>query len=180
MTTWPNWVDLIVLILVLTRGYNGLHRGALMELLRLTGVVVVTVLVVNYASVVESWLRPWLRINAAASTVLVFWGCFFLSMFIMNRLLGYASQAITWERSHWLTQGIGLVLGTLRGLWWSGLILLVLSSSGVTYLQESVEERSLVGPGLLAISRETLEQLSDRFPGGQNRGPILIPPVKRY
>ncbi len=151
-----------------------------MELLRLIGAVVVTLVVVNYASVVGGWLRPWWRIDAVLTVFLVFWGCFVVSLFIMNRLLGYATQLTTWERSHWLTQGIGLLLGALRGLWWSGLILLALSSSGFMYLQESVEERSLLGPRLLAITHDTLEQLSDSFPGAQHRGPTLIPPAKRY
>ena len=152
-----------------------------MQLLRLIGTVVVTLMVVNYASVVGGWLRPWWKINEGVAACLVFWGCFVVSLFIMNRLLGYAAEHLaTGERHHWLSHGIGFLLGGLRGLWWSGLILLTLSSSGFLYLQESVEERSVVGPRLLAISHETLERLSDAFPGAQHRGPILIPPAKRH
>ena len=151
-----------------------------MELLRLIGAVAVTLVVVNYAGVVGGWLRPWWRIDAVLAAFLVFWGSFVIAMFVMNRLLGSAAQLITWEHSHWLTRGIGLLLGALRGLWWSGLILLALSSSGFFYLQESVEERSLVGPRLLAIAHDTLERLSDSFPGAHHRGPSLLPPVRQY
>ncbi|MBI1991840.1 MAG: CvpA family protein [Candidatus Omnitrophica bacterium] len=178
MTTWPNWVDLIVATLLLLKCYGGFHRGFLTELFRSLGAVVVTALTINYSGVVASWLQPWLRFDPVLVNVLVFWLLFLGLMFIRRRLLSLAAQAITWERIHWTTQGLGLVLGALQGLWWSGIILVALSSSGFIYLQQSVEERSVSGPWLLTISREYLEGLSDRFPGGAYRGPTLIPPLR--
>ena len=70
-----------------------------------------------------------------------------------------------------------MLLGGLRGVWWSGIFIIVLASSGVTWLQQGVEERSLIGPLLLPASREMLEQVAGRFPGAQPHGTELVPPV---
>ena len=56
MTTWPNWVDLIILILILRMSYNGFGRGLLMEMLQLAGAVAITCLSVNYWGLVKTLL----------------------------------------------------------------------------------------------------------------------------
>ena len=178
MTTWPNWVDLIVITLLLVKCYGGFHRGFLTELFRSIGAVAVTALTVNYSGVVANWVQPWLKFDPVVVTFLVFWLLFLGLMFIRRWLLNLVAQAITWERMHWTTQGLGLILGALQGFWWSGVILLALSSSGFTYLAQSVEERSVSGPQLLTIARESLERVTDHFPGGEGRGPTLMPPAK--
>ncbi|MBI3011835.1 MAG: CvpA family protein [Candidatus Omnitrophica bacterium] len=163
---------------MLLKCYGGFHRGFLTELFRSLGAVAVTALTINYSGVVASWLQPWLRFDPVLVNFLVFWLLFLGLMFIRRRLLNLVARVIQWERIHWATQGLGLVLGALQGLWWSGIILVALSSSGFIYLQQSVEERSVSGPWLLSTSREYLERLSGYFPGGENRGPTLIPPAR--
>ncbi len=93
---------------------------------------------------------------------------------IVKRVAG----VIKWERVHWLLQGMGLLLGGLRGLWWSGFLLIVLASSGFNGLRQSVEERSLIGPQLLPVARRSLEQVVERFPGALPRGSDLVPLIK--
>ena len=103
---------------------------------------------------------------------------FLILIFAVHMIIRRVTNVIKWERLHWAIQGLGLMVGALRGLWWSGLILAVLTSSGVTYLQESVEKRSVLGPRLAQLARVQLEQVADRFPGASLRGPFLIPPMK--
>jgi len=88
------------------------------------------------------------------------------------------TEVIKWERLHWAIQGLGLMLGALRGLWWSGMILVVLTASGITYLQESVEQRSVLGSHFAQVARESIQRIADRFPGASLRGPVLVPPLR--
>lgn len=178
MTTWPNWVDLVIVTILLVRCYNGFHAGALGECLKLIGTVCATVLTMNYAGVVADWLQGWFRFNPTLTDLLGFWLLLLALLFARNLLLGLVTRLIKWERVHWTIQGIGLALGALQGLWWSGLLLLALASSGFFYLRESVEQRSVLGARLLPISRESIERVSDRFPGAHNRLPDLVPPMK--
>lgn len=176
--TWPNWVDLIVLTILFTASYNGFRRGLTCELLNLVGAIVVTVLTVNYFNLVFSRLRPWV---GSASPILigqvVFWG-FFLMLRVGVRLtINFLTRFLKWEPVHWLLQGMGMVLGVVRGLWWAGFCLLVLSGSGVVYLRESVERRSVSGPRLVVVARDSLEWVTDRAPGVAYRTQTLVPPM---
>lgn len=178
MTIWPNWIDLIVVTIILRTCYNGFGRGLLTELLNLVGVLVITLITVNYAGLVTAWLGPRSSLAPKLVAVLVFWGLFFMLVVVMHAILKRLTQIIKWERLHWSIQGVGLFLGGLRGLWWSGFILVVLSASGMGFFQESVEKKSVLGPRLLTIARTNLEQMADRFPGAQHRGKTFIPPLK--
>ena len=178
MTTWPNWVDLIVVTVLFRTCYNGFGRGFAAELLSLVGAVSVVSCTVNYWPVVTRWLRPWLWVDSAVMGFIVFIGFFLILVLAVHVALRRITEVIKWERLHWAIQGLGLLLGGLRGLWWSGFILVILTSSGVTYLQESVEQRSVLGPRLAVVSRSSLERIADRFPGASHRSPGLVPPVK--
>lgn len=178
MTTWPNWVDLVIVTILLRTSYNGFGRGLLSEILSLVGAVGATVLTINYAHRVTQWVSPWIWFSQTVAGFVVFLGLFLILIFVVHVVMRRVTDVIKWERLHWAVQGLGLMIGALRGLWWSGVILTVLTSSGVVYLQESVEKRSVLGPRLAHIARANLAQVADRFPGAALRGPVLIPPLK--
>ena len=177
MTTWPNWVDLVVITVTLKMCYNGYVRGIVTELLYLLGAIAVIFLTINYWGFAAGTLRSWVGFPPNLLGPVVFWAFFLMIWVVIRIMLRSLTGLMKWERLHWVIQSIGLVLGGVRGLWWSGFLLLVFATSGFVYLQQSVEERSVFGPRVLAASRTCLEQLSDRFPGGTLRGAVLIPPV---
>ena len=178
MKAWPNWVDLVIVSSLFIACYRGYWRGLLAELLNLAGAVTITSVTLNYGRVVAQWVpRPsWVADTVA--NVVFFWTLFLLLWVVVRLIQKRLSAVIKWERLHWIIQSAGLVCGGLRGLWWAGFIVVVLSSSGFTYLRQSVEERSLLGPKLLRLSRDALGQAADRFPGAVSRGAELVPPVK--
>lgn len=179
MTTWPNWVDLIVLTVVFTTGYNGFRRGFWFEFLNLAGAVVVTALTVNYATFVTFRLRPWIgSLNPILVAQLVFWTLFLVLRIGVRLLIGLVTRALKWEQVHWTLQTMGMVLGVARGLWWAGFLLISVSASGVVYLRESVEDRSVSGPRGLAAAQEAIEWVSRHAPGARYRTKQLVPPMR--
>ena len=177
MTRWPNWIDLIIVTIVLRTSYNGFGRGLLAELLNVLGVVGVTALAVNYWPQAMAWVRAYVALSPTLVAVAVFWGLFVILLVGMHVVLRRITHVIKWERLHVAVQGLGLVLGGLRGVWWAGFLALVLSSSGIGPLQQSVEERSLLGPRLVDVSRTTLEDITSRFPDASVRHESFIPPI---
>lgn len=178
VTTWPNWVDLVIVIILLRTSYNGFGRGLLTEILSLAGAVCATIFTINYVNLVTRWVSPWVWFNQTVAGFIIFIALFLILIFVVHVVIRRLTEVIKWERLHWAVQGLGLMVGALRGLWWSGVILTVLTSSGVIYFQESVEQRSVLGPRLAQMARAHLEQIADRFPGASLRGPALIPPLK--
>ena len=177
VTTWPNWVDLVIVIIFFRTCYNGLDRGLVAEFLTLIGAVSATALSLNYFGVVRGWI-PVLGVPPYLADLFVFWAFFLILVLLVHMVLKRVTDVIKWERLHWALQGFGLVLGGLRGFWWATFLLIALTSSGFTGVRESVEKRSVIGPGLLPIGRMTVERVIDRFPGAENRGQTLIPPIK--
>lgn len=176
MTQWPNWVDLVIVSITLKTCYGGYVRGVVTELLYAVGTVALTVLSVAYWEKLAGWLQPWVAFPYHLVGVLAF-VVLFLTLWVMIRVAVRSfTQIIKWERLHWLLQTIGLILGAARGLWWSGFLLLILSSSGFVYLRQSVEERSLASPKLVEVSRQTMAQLLELVPGA-SRDTILIPSI---
>lgn len=178
MTTWPNWVDLVVVTILLRTSYNGFGRGLVAELLSLAGAISATVFTMNYARVVTQAVSPWIWFDATVAGFLIFVGLFLILIAAVHAIMKRLTEIMNWERLHWAIQGIGLMLGALRGLWWSGVIVVVLTASGVVYLQESVEKRSVLGPHLVSVARESIGRIADRFPGASLRGPVLVPPLR--
>ena len=179
MKTWPNWVDLIVVIVLLTTCYRGYIYGLLAELLHLIGAVSATAVSINYAPTIAAWIEQWWSWpNPTTLTFLVFLCVLLALVGVVHWLLQLLTKLLKWERLNWIFEIFGLALGGLRGLWWCGVLMLMLSVSHVSYLQASVEERSVIGPHLLPVSRESLEWVTGRFPGVQYRSKTLVPPLK--
>lgn len=178
ITKWPNWVDLVIVILVFRGCYVGFGRGFLTEVLNLAGAVCIAALTINYAAVLFGFIQPWWSLGPVVGNFVVFWLLFLtcvLGIHFVNRRL---TQLFKWERLHWTIQGIGFVFGGLRGLWWSGFFLIAMASSGFAYLQDSVQTNSVLGPHLLVLSQKVFEETVHRFPGAGHRIETLVPPAK--
>ena len=117
MTTWPNWVDLIIITILLRTCYTGFGRGLWTEVLNLCGAISVTALTVNYARMVTDAFRSWLPFNPTVVDFLGFWAFFALLLVAAHVLLKRLGEIIKWERFHWSIQSVGLMLGAVRGFW---------------------------------------------------------------
>ena len=177
MLTWPNWVDLVVVTIVLTTGYKGFHRGLFTGLINLLGVVATTALVVTYANSAANWIMPWLKTDPTLSAFALFWCCFLVGLLVMHQILKVIARILAWERFNPITQILGMLVGALRGGWWAGLLLFALSTSGVEYLQKSVDERSVTAGYVLPPVRSALERLVDLMPAEQHQSSALLPPL---
>lgn len=175
---WPNWVDLFCVMLFVRGCYIGYARGVVSEFFHLAVLVCVTALGVNYWRPAAEWVHYWLAIDPVVLSAVLFWVAFLMSYLVLRTMVRRAAALLGWERLHWVVQFVSVALGAARGLWWIGLLLLTLTSSGVTYLQESAQERSLLGSRLEQPALDVLVQVTDRFPGAQYRVPPLLPPWK--
>ena len=159
---------------------GGLDRGFLIELVVFLGAVAVGVFSVNYWPVVAEWIRPWLANDPrldAISFALVFLNLFLFVRFLVRLLTKPLSQK---QHTNWLTFSGGLIVGALRGAWWSLFLMVVLASTGWDWMHESVAKYSIVGQRLLPESRQLLLDVSSRFPGAEHRRSELIPAFRHH
>lgn len=168
-TVWPNWVDLLVITLVLRTGYIGSIRGLLTELFNLFGLVSATALACNFYGVVAQRAAPWWA-GDPATLAFIFFVVLFLGSWVVFRVLfRRLADLLKWERLHWTVQLLGMLVGAVRGLWWCTLLMLLMLSVGLPYLAASVQERSIIGPHVVAVGKRSVEWVADRFPGHMSR-----------
>ena len=164
---WPNWVDLVVLSVVVRTSYSGFHRGPLAEFFSLFGLVSATACSCFFYAPVADMLQPWLPMPATLLRFLTFLALLILSTVILMRFAARKlTELIKWDRMHWLAQLVGLVLGAVRGLWWCGLILLLALGARWSYLQQSILERSLSGARLVEASNQAFLNVTSLYAGG--------------
>ena len=157
--------------------YIGFERGFLAELFHLVVVVSATVLACNFHGVVSGFVATWWQWNPSVLNCLSFLLLLGVGLFVGRLLLLALTNFLKWERLHWIVQGLGLMLGGLRGLWWAGLLLLLLLATGVPYLKDSIEERAVFGPRLASVAKDSLEFVADWYPGHAKRA-VLVPALE--
>ena len=175
---WPNWIDLLILYLFWIGCYNGFGRGFFAELFNLISAVAITVLTLNFSGMATAALSPWIPLPAPITSLVAFWGLFLILWYIGLNIRRWLAGLIKWERFNWFIQGMGLLLGGLRGLWWAGLAVLVMTASDYVFLKESVQEKSVLAQRLLTSFRLSLDQIGNRFPGARLRTDTPVPPIR--
>jgi len=174
----PNWFDLILITLFFKGCYSGFGRGFLTELLHLAGLVLATVVAINFYGTASQWLSPLFWFGHQTGVFLTFLIIFLAMVFGVSVLTRALGRALQWERMNLVVQGLGLLIGGVRGLWICGLIAVIMTSSGIPYLRHSVEQESLLGRRLHDKARMVFTQVTARAPGGESRDPRLVPKAR--
>ena len=171
-----NWVDLFAVTLVLKTCYTGWGRGVLSELLHVSGLVLASAIACNWYEPVARWVAQWVAFDPAKLNFVLFLVLLFMLLLLFQIAIRLMGKLIQWERVHWAVQSLGLIVGGLRGIWLVGLCVLIFIATGLPPLVESVNERSLVGPSLVRLSMQYLQEAADWLP--HERRQELIPNAK--
>jgi uncharacterized membrane protein required for colicin V production len=147
------------------------------ECFHLVGIVSVTALAANFHGVVAEKILAWWSGDPSILRFACFFALFFGAAFLVRFAIFRLVSLIKSERVPWFVQWLGLALGLIRGVWVSGLVVLVMLSLESPYLAQSIHERSVSGPRLVSIAQRGMEWVADRFPGHLNRA-VLIPSTK--
>lgn len=171
---WPNWIDLLVVTLVIRGAYTGFDRGLLLEALHLSALISSTALVINCWGVLATWLAPWWPYTPSVVGLVAFIALYLTGPILLVRIIvRRLSDLIKWGPSNAVLHLLGLALGSVRGAWHAGMILLLLVATGWSYLAHSIEERSLLGRRLVPAIQQTLTEVADRFPGHHLRTQLM-------
>ncbi len=173
-TSWPNWVDVVVVTIFLRACYVGFSRGVESEVFGVVGAVTAAALACNFHGTVARLMLPWWKWDPASLDFFVFVTILFTATVACRALFSLVVGLVKWaERLSWLMQGLGLVVGGVRGLWWSGLLLALLLATGVPGLMYAIQDRSMVGDRLVRLTSTTLQQVADWYPGRDQRTSVL-------
>lgn len=137
--------------------------------------VTATVLTCHVHARAAQLVSPWWPFNHSllgfTCFILVLWVSAVIGAGLTVRLFTKLLQEHPIRRA---LPAVGLMLGGARGLWWAGMLLLIVLATERPYLTTSITQRSLVSPRLVKATQHNLRWLANRVPGHDDHA-VLIP-----
>ncbi len=156
--------------------YSGFGRGLIVEVINLLAVVSVTALACNFYAWLAQLAVPWWHGDPGHLQFVIFAILLLTGILVTHLMIRRVVEVSKNNRLHWTLECVGMMVGGARGLWWTGVLLLMLLSLGVPYLTDSIEERSIAAPWLEPHAKQIITTVVDQFPGAMHR-PQLFPSV---
>lgn len=148
-----NWVDILILIIVLRVTYLSFNEGLSHALLPLFGSVAMVVVSLGYYGVIGSLLPDGSIKKLLGGTIdfLTFLALVIVTGIVFKLLKILSDFIIKFEWNSSVERYGGAICGAVRALIAASLILMVLSMAPLPYLQRSIRSESLSGRYVLAI-----------------------------
>ncbi len=131
-----NYLDIIILSVVIFFFIKGLFRGFFQEVFGLVGIVVALILATKYMSDLAAWLDNWVSIPPAFTTLLGFLLIFFCIIFLSHLTAHLLQRIFKYSFLGWLEKIGGGVVGFLKGA--TIISLLILFSSKLPYIERLI------------------------------------------
>ena len=158
-----NWVDIIVITLLIRSSYIGWRRGLIGEIFAFLGIIAALFISIYYYNKLAQFLSAHSFLTLAVAGVISFLGLVILTL-IAFKLLNKALQVIVKIRLKGAFERAGgLILGFSQGCILSSLLVLALVLLPSSYAQNSVKEKSVLGKLALKLA-PTLYQKVAKIP----------------
>ena len=174
-----NWVDVLVILLLLRSTYIGARIGLTAELFKLIGTVISIALGLHYYNEIAEVLVGYIAIPIwilqfiiLVVIILSIRGIFKYGIVLILRVLNiqFVSQ---------LEKIGGTLIGLGRGILIWGLVLIILSIFPFRYLNYSICEKSFLAPYFIKLTKKTYTSIIGLIPLVEPKEIKVGPPVKR-
>lgn len=152
-----NWIDIIVLILLIRGCYIGYYEGFSVEIFKTLGAIVTAAITLLYYRQPAQWLvlHSFLHLPVAkflSVTILTF------SLLIVAKVVRvFAFKVLHLELFGNLERWGGFIFGLVRGIVFASLFIFAIRLLPGEYIKESVEKQSFSGPCLKDVAPKALD-----------------------
>jgi uncharacterized membrane protein required for colicin V production len=162
-----NWVDIFFVICLIRAGYIGFSRGFTSEIPRIICAFLTVVLAYQFYGRLGLFLSKYPIVKAEAVDALAF--ILLVAGFAVLSFFACMGYRIIMKASgpHMFEVIAGLVVGLVRGILISSLILVCVEFMAPGYVERSINEASIVGLKLIKIAPGTYEFVSNLVKNGQ-------------
>ena len=173
-----NWLDIVVLVLVVRSIYMGAKRGLTAELFNFFGILISLILSVQWYSRVADVLI----LNFSLPIWLCNMLCFIIIVQIIRLIFKYTLtfllKILNIQFIPQLEKIGGGVIGCGRGIIVSGILMLTLSFVPNDYMKESIQSKSFTGSFLIKVTERTYSSLTSWLPEEKRESAIFGIPTK--
>jgi membrane protein required for colicin V production len=159
-----NWVDILILIILLRTSYVGFTRGLSHELLTLAGVITAIIVAIHNYKYLGSFFNNQFKLPFEFSNFIGFILLVLIVFIIIRFIRLFLYTIVKLELFPPLERYGGLVLGVTRGCLVTSLLLLCLLFIPNQYVRSSIYSNSLVGQAFLKIAPMFYERTVSVFP----------------
>ena len=170
-----NWVDIILLTLLVRISYVSFKNGLLPEFFRLLGLLSAYVISLNNYTLLTDFLSAHFRWISRDSYIIFSFLFIFLVIAFSFILIARLARLLlrTGDEVSGVSRLIGLVLGSLRGLFIISLVYILLVNSPFTYLSQSAKDRSFIGQYISEIPALTYKIGINCYPFKKVETPLV-------
>jgi uncharacterized membrane protein required for colicin V production len=160
-----NWVDLLIIILMLRTSYVAFQDGLSHELFPLIGSVVITVVGLRYYTQLSTILsQNMFNAPRQITDFLAFMLLVVVTGILFKLFKALADRIIKVEWHPLLERFGGLFVGVAKAAIVTSLVIITLSLAPLPYLQWSIRDKSLMGMPFLKIGPAIYEKVSRILP----------------
>jgi membrane protein required for colicin V production len=152
-----NWVDVIVVILLIRGGYIGFAQGFSVEFFKTLGAVTATVSALLFYEDLAAWLTSYAYLPLQISRFISFSALVISLLLVFKVVRILVIKILHLELLGKLERWAGVVLAMARSIIVASLLLFVLALLPVDYIKESVAEKSFFGPYLQPVAPKVVE-----------------------
>jgi len=161
-----NWLDIILLVVVIASGLIGLRTGLIKEVAHLGGAVAGLIIAARYHGEFAGFFSEWL--GEGALLRIVSFLAVFAVVFVVAVLLGWLiSGSLKTLKLGWIDKFLGVAFGALRGVLLVVLILvallMILPDSKPSSVLQGSSVYEIVAPGVQLVSRFMPENLGEEI-----------------
>ena len=159
-----NWVDVIIITLLIRISYVGFVTGLGGGIISLLGITVALTASLQYYLDTGDFVANHTPISSDYAHLL----CFVVIAFLLL-LIFYVAEAliirkiITIKSSSIFSNITGFILGAIKGVFFASIVIIALELVPNEYINSSVTERSLLGNGILRAGRMVHERSANFF-----------------
>lgn len=154
-----NWIDIVLLCLILTTCYKGSQKGFVIEIFKLLGLILAIYVSLHYFSSTSDYLvKSFPALGVVFSDFVCFIVLAIVSYLALVTLRSAFCHLFKVEAAKGLERWGGLVLGFLRGLFVSSLLMIIFCLLAIPYLKASIH-KSYLGSRLVFTDVKVYESL---------------------
>jgi len=157
-----NWVDLVIIAVVLGAAFLGFKIGLLRAAFLFGALILGAVIGARVSALLDTLLEKLIQ-DPDVRDLVAFTGAFVLIFLAVNAFGSIICNAIDLTPFRWIDQWIGSVLGFLAGVIFAGLVIMYLTKSPISGSEEWLKESALT-PIMKAIVSPILREFLEKEP----------------
>lgn len=167
IVTRLNWIDVIVIIVMLRTSYVAFQDGLSHEIFPLIGAVSTLIIALHYYNTLAlAVTRNILQVNTAVACFFSFLALVIIIGIIFRLLRGVVDAIVKVSWHPVLEKFGGLIVGVIRASVVASTVLIILALLPLPYIQWSIRDKSVTGMYFLRIGPEMHANVTALLPGG--------------